>query len=70
MLRITVFAALPLALCVLSIPAGADQPNGSRSNTEQQTRDWSAIDTNHDNYVSPEEMEAYLQRVWAKRSNK
>ena len=28
-------------------------------------RDWSAIDTNKDHLISPEEMEKYLSGVWA-----
>ncbi len=33
----------------------------------QEVRDWSAVDSNNDGHVSPEEMEAYLELV---RKNK
>ena len=58
MLRVTL--VLSILAAALASPVFAAQ-----SNTKSQTRDWSAIDTNHDHYVSPEEMEAYLQHVWA-----
>jgi len=63
MLRLTMPLALMVA--VLSAPAIAAQHSSA-----QQTRDWSAIDTNHDHYISPTEMEAYLQHVWAQQSKK
>jgi len=59
MLRLTLL--LPVVVAVLSVSAFAAQ-----STAKPQTRDWSAIDTNHDHYISPEEMQAYLQHVWQK----
>ena len=59
MLRLTLLGSV-LAV-VLASPVLAAQ-----SNAKVETRNWSAIDTNHDHYISPEEMEAYLQHVWAK----
>jgi len=58
MLRLTFLLAV--VATVMASPAFAAQ-----SNTKPQTRDWSAIDTNHDHYISPKEMEVYLQHVWA-----
>ena len=40
------------------------QQPGSTSSHEE-VRNWSKIDTDHDGYVQPEEMEKYLQAVWA-----
>ena len=40
------------------------QQPGSTSSREE-VRNWSKIDTDHDGYVEPEEMERYLQAVWA-----
>jgi hypothetical protein len=37
------------------------------SATTTSPRDWSAIDSNKDNYVSPEEMQKYLDQAWAQR---
>lgn len=31
-----------------------------------EVRDWEAIDTNQDNNISPEEMQRFLEAVWAK----
>ena len=59
MLRLTLL--LPVVVAVLSVSAFAAQ-----STAKPQTRDWSAIDTNNDHYISPEEMQAYLQHVWQK----
>jgi hypothetical protein len=59
MLRLTLL--LSVLAAALASPVFAAQ-----SNTKPETRNWSAIDTNHDHYISPEEMEAYLQHVWAK----
>lgn len=59
MLRLTLL--LSVLAAALASPVFA-----AKSNTKPETRNWSAIDTNHDHYISPEEMEAYLQHVWAK----
>ena len=56
---------VPIALAVLSAPAFPAQPQ-----TKEQTRDWSAIDTNHDSYVSPDEMQKYLNDAWARNKKK
>jgi hypothetical protein len=37
-------------------------PSGSRGNT---VRNWTAIDTNRDNSISPEEMQMFLEKGWA-----
>jgi hypothetical protein len=64
-------------------PAGKDQKHGKSANnkeTEQgaaaattpnaQVRDWSAIDTDKDNLISPDEMRKYLESSWAEKGNK
>ena len=56
---------LVLAITVLSAPVMAAQQS---STSKQQTRDWNAIDTNHDHYISPEEMQTYLDHVWAQHA--
>ena len=35
--------------------------------SDVEVRDWSKIDTDHDGYVEPQEMEKFLQAVWAQR---
>jgi hypothetical protein len=35
---------------------------GSSTVASGETRDWSQVDTNHDNLVSPDEMQAYLDQ--------
>jgi hypothetical protein len=50
---------------VLSIPAWAAQ-----SKAKEETRDWSAVDTNHDSSISPDEMQQYLQQAWARQHKK
>jgi hypothetical protein len=35
-----------------------------------EVRDWSAVDVNKDNHVSPQEMEQFLQEQWAKRQGR
>ena len=54
-----------IALSILACPAISAQQSPA-----QQTRDWSAIDTNHDHYISPEEMQKYLDGVWAQHAKK
>ena len=44
----------------LAAPGSAKEPNVAGST---EVRDWSAIDTNKDGYVSPDEMEAYLKHT-------
>lgn len=39
-----------------------DKPSSPGSTASSETRNWADVDTNKDNLVSPEEMEAYLQR--------
>ncbi|WP_298824468.1 hypothetical protein [uncultured Piscinibacter sp.] len=40
--------------------AGAAPTAAAPSSSAGATRDWKRIDTNQDNYISPEEMEKYL----------
>lgn len=35
-----------------------------------EVRDWSAVDTNKDHSVSPQEMQQFLQEQWDKRQGK
>jgi hypothetical protein len=35
-----------------------------------EVRDWSAVDLNKDHYISPEEMQQFLQAQWDKRQGK
>ena len=51
---------VPITLALLSTPGF-----GAQSTAKQQTRDWSEIDANHDSYVSPDEMQKYLNDTWA-----
>jgi hypothetical protein len=44
----------------LAHPGNAREPNAAGST---EVRDWSAVDTNKDGYVSADEMEAYLKHT-------
>ena len=39
--------------------------DSTATTTPTAVRDWSKVDTNRDNLVSPEEMEKFLSSVWA-----
>ena len=66
-----------LLLGLLATPAlAAEQSSGTENQTAApgaataaaaETRDWSAIDTDKDSYVSAAEMEKYLKETWAKQ---
>jgi hypothetical protein len=45
---------------VLAASGNAREPNAAGPT---EVRDWSAVDTNKDGYVSPDEMEAYLKHT-------
>ncbi|HKX94421.1 MAG TPA: EF-hand domain-containing protein [Methylibium sp.] len=61
MKTILVPAFVALALVAGSAVAAPGKP---------ETRDWSAVDTNRDGLVSPEEMEAFLAADKAKATKK
>lgn len=42
-------------------PAGSSDRTTTSPASRAATRDWAQVDTNKDNHVSPEEMEAYLK---------
>ena len=56
--QITVPIVLAVLLALTSSIALARQHKKAESNL--QVRDWSQIDTNHDNLIEPQEMEKYL----------
>jgi hypothetical protein len=60
MKRIHALAALPLAV-LLTLGSGSAL---AQSDPATAVRDWSKIDTNRDNLISPEEMKAYLEAEW------
>lgn len=45
----------------LVVPAGLSDRTKAMNAKGPEARDWSQIDTNKDNLISPEEMEAYLK---------
>jgi hypothetical protein len=45
----------------LVVPAGLSDRTKAQNAKGAETRDWSQVDANKDNLVSPEEMEAYLK---------
>jgi hypothetical protein len=45
----------------LIVPAGMSDRTKAQNAKGAETRDWSQVDTNKDNLISPEEMEAYLK---------
>lgn len=61
LLRTALLAAVS-GLALASLPAGAAQGESATG-----TRDWSAIDTDRDNYISPAEMQSYLEQVWQQK---
>lgn len=58
------------SLCALTAAAAQDKKPATAQPQSAETRDWSAIDTNKDHHISPEEMEKYLKEVWARQSKK
>ena len=56
--QMTVPVVLAVLLALASSMALARQHKQTKSNL--QVRNWSQIDTNHDNLISPTEMEKYL----------
>jgi hypothetical protein len=57
--QMTVPIVLSVALALTSAMALAAKHHKTAGYTEQG-RNWSQIDTNHDNLISPEEMEKWL----------
>ncbi len=52
--------------------SGGDTASGAaapRANTRGEVRDWAAIDTDRDSAVSPEEMQKFLDDVWANKKS-
>jgi hypothetical protein len=73
MLRLSlVFPALLLAVGAGSAFAAKDDSNNSARADDSsgirvtEVRDWSQIDKDHDGYVEPDEMQAYLQQYQAR----
>jgi hypothetical protein len=72
MIRATalVFAILIAGMSSLALAATTTAGAAAASTSAKQTRDWSAIDTNKDNYISPSEMQTYLDKVWQQEGKK
>jgi len=67
---IVVLSILSAALAgsALAAKENAKETSGQQTNsTSTEVRDWSKIDTDHDGYIEPQEMENYLQAAWAQR---
>jgi hypothetical protein len=66
---IAVLSVLSVALAGSALAANekakTDDGRAGSTLSNAEVRDWSKIDTDHDGYVEPEEMEKYLQTVWA-----
>jgi len=61
----TLLAATLLAAVFAGSAFAANQAaTGAATTGAAKTRDWQAIDTNKDHYISPSEMQAYLNKVW------
>lgn len=68
--QISIVAASILAVAATASIAGTPGKKASDSavtTTPTAVRDWSKVDTNRDNLVSPEEMEKFLASAWAAR---
>jgi len=67
---ITIAVVLALGTNVVLAAQKADMPKatGGAASTKasSEVRDWKAIDINHDGYIEPTEMQAYLKSEWAK----
>ena len=71
MMRATAVVSTILFVAVSATALAANKATGTAaSNNATQTRDWSAIDTNKDNYIEPSEMHAYLEKVWKQQGKK
>lgn len=53
------------AFVTLTLVAGSAVADPGKT-AKPETRDWAAVDTNRDGYVSPDEMEAFLAADKAK----
>jgi hypothetical protein len=61
----TLLAATLLTAAFTGSALAANQAAAAAATTgAAKTRDWQAIDTNKDHYISPSEMQAYLNKVW------
>lgn len=67
----TAAQAATTATAATAAAAGKSMATGTTSTANQgartvpAVRDWSAIDTQRDNLITPEEMEKFLQQTWA-----
>lgn len=57
--------AAPAAATGKSMVAGTSSTAAQGARAAPAVRDWSAIDTQRDNLITPEEMEKFLQETWA-----